>query len=334
MASSTAVVVGGDGHLGNTLIRQLLRQGRSVRCLVLPGSANGALLGLGAEVAEGNLLDPPSLDRLFQGLPPDQVTVFHTAGLVSIASRPRQAVYDVNVRGTGNLLAACRRHGVRRIIYTSSVHAIPEALRGVVMTEPETLAPEQVVGQYAQTKAVATQMVLDSRGEGLSPVVVYPAGIIGPFDFGHGHLTQLIRDYLAGRLVACVGGGYNFVDVRDVAAGMVSAADTAPGGESFILSGHYADIPHLLALLHRLSGRPPVKTVLPRWFARATAPLSECYYALRRQPPLYTSYSLYTLWSNAAFSCEKAERVLHYRRRPLEETLRDTVDWLTAHDRV
>ena len=100
MTSSTSIVVGGDGHLGNTLVRQLLDHGRSVRCLVLPGSSNGALKDLDVDIVEGNLLVPTSLDRLFQGLQSQGITVYHAAGLVSIASRPRQALY-VRYTSTG-----------------------------------------------------------------------------------------------------------------------------------------------------------------------------------------------------------------------------------------
>lgn len=332
MGKTWYLVTGADGHLGNTVVRALTARGALVRGLVLPGTVSQALRDLPLEIVKGDLLHPASLEPLFDGIPPESVQVIHTAGLVSIASGASRAVEAVNVTGTQNLLSACRRHGIRRFLYVSSVHAIPEAPMGRTMVEPERLCPRQVVGCYAKSKARATRLVLKSRSWGMEPVVVFPSGIIGPGDYGRGHLTQLVRDYLSGSLVACVRGGYNFVDVRDVAEGILLAAEKGRSGDSFLLGGHYASIPQLLQLLHEVSGRPPVRWVLPYSLAMATAPLSELYYALRRQPPLYTAYSLYTLHSNSNFSIARAKERLGYQPRPLLETVRDTVEWLRRRD--
>lgn len=173
--------------------------------------------------------------------------------------------------------------------------------------------------------------MLARRGElvrGLDAMVVHPSGLIGPGVYGRGHLTQLVMDFLDGRLTAGVAGGYDFADVRDVAEGILEAAQKGRCGQCYILSGSYHSIPDLLERLHKISGRRRVKTVLPLWFARLTAPLEERYYKLLRQKPLYTKYSLYTLTSNANFSCEKAKRELGYAPRNFDETLKDTVAWL------
>lgn len=322
------LVTGALGHLGNTIIRRLLDQRKSVRGLALPNDTSAALKGLPVPLFRGDLLDPPSLDAFFKSGGHCILKVIHTAGIVSIASHYDQRIYDVNVTGTMNLIDKCREFDVERLVYTSSVHAIP-ALEGQrVMTEAFCPDPSAVYGAYAQTKAQATLRVLESAEHGLDAVVVYPSGIIGPNDFGHGHLTQLVRDYLAGRLTACIRGGYDFVDVRDVADGVISAADNGRKGEGYILSGSFCEIPRLLQMLSDLSGKKPVKTVLPAWFAKWTAPLAETYYKLRRQPPLYTGYSLLVLTSNGNFSCQKAVKELGYHPRPLEDTLRDTVSWL------
>ena len=327
------LVTGAKGHLGNTIVRKLKSQGEWVRGLALAGDSSKALQQLDVEVFEGDIRDPKSIEPAFQTKEPCERIVIHTAGIVSIASKFQQKVYDVNVTGTANIIALCRKYQVKRLVYTSSVHAIP-APKGAEIREVSHFDPEQVEGLYAKTKAQAAQLVLDAAKTGLDAVVVHPSGIIGPYDFGHGHLTQLIMDYLDHRLVACVNGGYDFVDVRDVADGILSAAQRGTAGACYILSGHFCSIPALLKTLSKLSGRTPVKTVLPTWLAKATAPLAEWYYKLRRQPPLYTKYSLFTLDSNANFSNQKARRELGYQPRPLTQTLADTVKWLEEHQRV
>ena len=159
-------------------------------------------------------------------------------------------------------------------------------------------------------------------------MVVHPSGIIGPYDYGKGHMTQMIMSYLGGSLTACVKGGYDFVDVRDVAQGILAAAEKGRSGECYILSNAYINVKDLLRQLAGITGGKRIRTVLPQWFIKPLAPVAELYYKLRKESPLFTQYSLYTLLSNSNFSHEKATRELGYLPRDMGETLRDTVDFL------
>ena len=144
----------------------------------------------------------------------------------------------------------------------------------------------------------------------------------------------MIADYLNGRLVACVKGGYDFVDVRDVADGVIAAAEKGRAGECYILSNRHYEVRELLDMASAQTGKKRIRVVLPMWLAKATAPLSELYYRMVRRPPLYTRYSLYTLTSNSCFCHRKADEELGYRTRSMEATLRDTADFLIRHGRV
>ncbi len=333
--SELYLLTGAAGHLGTALIKQLIEQQKAVRALVLPGEMHlSKLVDSGAEIVYGDVRSLESLEPFFANPEGRDLVVIHAAGIVSIASRYVKMVQDVNVTGTKNIVELCKKHRVKRLVYVSSVHAIPEAPQGQTICEISQFDPQKVTGLYAKTKAEATQLVLDAAAEGLNACVVHPSGIIGPYDYGHGHLTQLIIDYLKGRLTACVNGGYDFVDVRDVAAGILSCCEKGEPGQCYILSGAYVDVKDLLFLLHEITGKRAIRTILPRWFAKCTAPLAELYYKLLRQPPLYTSYSLYTLAVNAKFSHEKASGLLGYQPRPLRQTLEDTASWLKAHGRV
>jgi len=328
------IVTGAYGHLGNTIIKKLLAKGENVRALVLPAEKSAALDGLDLEIVRGDICRADSLGSLFTVNEPTEIIVIHTAGIVSIASKYQKKVRDVNVNGTANIIKMCLKHQVKRLVYISSVHAIPEKNGGEVITEVDSFSPERVFGLYSKTKAEATQLVLDSVKKGLDAVVVHPSGIIGPQDYGRSHTTQLIIDYLEGRLIAGIKGGYDFVDVRDVADGTIAAAEKGRRGECYILSGRYIQVCELLMLLHEISGKRKISITLPLWFVKATASLSEFYYKLLRQPPLYTSYSLYVLGCNANFSHEKATRELGYSPRDIRETLVDTVEWLMKNKRV
>ena len=334
MQNTIYLVTGAAGHLGTAIVQQLSDAGNRVRVLLLPGEPGAKRMPDGVDVFFGDIRDAEKVAAFLEPPPGCHTAVIHAAGIVSIASRTKDEVHSVNVEGTRNLLTQCKRKKVARLVYVSSVHAIPERPAGEIICETDRFDPALVEGGYAKTKAEATSVVLQAAQSGLNASVVHPSGIFGPFDWGHGHLTQLVLDYMRGRLTACVEGGYDFVDVRDVAAGTIACCDKGRPGECYILSGRYYAIADVLYMLHRITGRRKIRRVLPYWFVKSAAPLCELYYRLLRQPPLFTSYSIDTLRTNAHFSHDKAARELGYDPRPIKETLKDMVEWLQTNGRV
>ncbi|WP_418666250.1 NAD-dependent epimerase/dehydratase family protein [Allofournierella sp.] len=320
------VITGVKGHLGAAIARILAAQGEEVRGLALAHDRAPELPGV--RYIEGDVRDLGSLRPLFEDTGGAAVEVIHAAGLVDVSGGACPDLEAVNVQGTANVLALCRRYGARRLVYVSSVHAIPEQAQGTAMREVSRFSAARVTGAYAKTKAAATQLVLDAAAEGLDAVVVHPSGILGPGDEGGGnHLVQMVRDYLAGRLPACVAGGYDLVDVRDVAQGCLLALEKGKKGECYILSNQFCSVKNVLELVrHEVGGRR--LAVMPMWLARGAAPFFAAAARRRHQRPLYTAYSLYTLRSNGLFCHEKAARELGYRPRPLAQTVRDTALWL------
>ncbi|MEG1957370.1 MAG: NAD-dependent epimerase/dehydratase family protein [Lachnospiraceae bacterium] len=331
-AEKIYLVTGAAGHLGGVLVRKLISQKEKVRILVLPGEQN--LPKGNVEVCYGDVRKKESLSSFFNGSEEKEVTVIHCAGIVSIASKYQQNVYDVNVIGTKNIVDLCMQHHVKKLIYVSSVHAIPEKPSGETIREVAEFNPRQVVGLYAKTKSVATAYVLKATQKGLDASVVHPSGITGPYDPGKGHITTLVMDYYKRRLLAAVNGGYDFVDVRDVVEGIIACCKKGKKGACYILSNQYYPVADLLYQLHEITGKKEIKVILPLWFVKWTAPLAEQYYKLRKQSPLFTTYSIFTLNTNAVFSHEKATRELGYQTRDMKQTLADTVHWLEKEGRL
>lgn len=329
------IVTGANGFLGNNIVRALNQKSNcQVRALVSSINRADALKGLDCEIFEGDVTKPETLTDIFTVPDDAKVYVIHCAAIVYIKSKPNPAVHKVNVLGTKHVAEKTLAID-GKMIYVNSVHAIPELPHGEVMTEIENFDPAKVEGIYAKSKAEAAEYILDAvKTRGLSACIVHPSGIIGPYDFKTSHLTQLIIDTATGRLKAGVKGGYDFVDVRDVTAGILSACAHGKAGECYILSGHYISIPELFQMIAKATGHKPIKTFLPLWLAKLTAPLSEIYYSLKKQPPLYTKYSLYTLESNANFSHAKASRELDYSPRQPQATIDDTVEWLKQAGRI
>ena len=325
------LVTGANGHLGSTIINLLLKEKKNIRAFVLE---NDVLhLDKKVEIIRGNITDKKSIYPLFKDLENKEVIVIHCAGIVTIASKFDQKVYDVNVVGTKNIADVALEYKVKKFIHVSSVHAILEE-KNKTIKEVDKFYPDKVEGLYAKTKAEASNYILDMSKKGLNAIVVHPSGIIGPSNYGKGHLSQLIIDYLNNRLTAIVKGGYDFVDVRDVADGILKAIEKGRVGECYILSNRYFEIKEIINLLHEVTNHKPIKTILPNWFAKLTAPIAELYYKILKQPPLYTSYSIYTLSTNSHFSHEKATKELDYNPRDMKETLKDTVDWLKKIGRI
>lgn len=268
-----------------------------------------------------------SLRPLFEAAEGCETFVIHTAGIIDISEEVSPMMYDVNVNGTKNIIALCEEYNVQRLVYVSSVHAIPEQGKYEVLKEVNRFSPDWVAGGYAKTKAEATQAVLNAVEAGLDAVVIHPSGIIDPYDASGNHMVQMIKDYISGKLPACVNGGYDFVDVRDVARGCLTAAEKGKTGECYILSNRHYEVRDVLRIARMVDGGRKLPT-LPMWMAKAAIPLMNFLSKIRKERPLYTKYSLYTLSSNDKFDHTKATAELNYRPRDLCLTIRDTIFWL------
>lgn len=321
------IVTGATGHIGNVLVRELVAKGIAVRALVLPDERPVSISTLPIEMVRGDVTDYASLQKAFEGV----MCVYHLAGIVTIGSGKRKILQKVNVEGTGNVIKACFEKGVKRLVYTSSIHAFPELPHGQILVETKDFDEDKVRGDYAKSKALATTMVLDAAKNGLDTVILHPTGVIGPYEYTLSNMGQLMVDFMKGRLFAYIDGTYDFVDVRDVVQGIISASERGRPGENYILSGEQITVKRFLEHLENATGLKAPRIKMPIWFAKLTAPLSELYYMVLRQQPLYTSYSIETLYTNSVTSYQKAQNELGYKPRPIKEAIFDTVSWLRDH---
>jgi dihydroflavonol-4-reductase len=325
-----SVVTGATGHIGNVLVRELRRLGRAVRVVVPPGEDVTPLDGLELELAAGDVRDRTALARAFRNAD----TVYHLAGIISISRRSRRLLDAVNVHGTRNVVQACLQNGVRRLVYTSSVHALVEPPAGVATCEPKRFEPESVIGAYGRSKARASLEVLAGVQQGLDAVLVFPSGVVGPFDHKGSDMGQLMIDFARRRLPAYLDGAYDFVDVRDVVSALIAAAERGRTGEGYVISGSVITVRELMALLERVTGVKAPRLVMPYWLAGLAATLSPVWYGLTRGRPRFTRYSLHVLRSNCLMDNRKARRELTFTPRPVEESVADAVRWFAAAGRI
>ena len=323
------IITGANGFLGNNIIRRLNQDNDTeIRAFVLKGDSIKSLENLNCKIYYGDVTKKDTLSSVFENTDDKEVFVIHCAAIVYIKSKYNGFVYDVNVNGTKNIVDKVLESKAK-LIYVSSVHAIPEKPNKGLIKEITDFDPNNVKGLYAKTKSEAAKYVMKLvKTKNLNACIIHPSGIIGPNDYGNSHLTQLIKKVATGKLFACVKGGYDFVDVRDVAEAIINACDKDNRGECYILSNKYITIKELTDFICDFEGRKRIKIVLPLWLAKLVAPICELYYNIKKQTPLFTKYSLYTLSSNSNFSKEKAKRELNYKNRDMKDTIKDTIKWL------
>ncbi len=319
------LVTGASGHVGTVLVDRLLREGKQVRCLALPGEERD--VPAAANIFTGDVRDAESLVPFFDVPDGTDAVLIHCAAKITIASEEDPEVWNVNVRGTENVLRLAADRGVGRVIYVSSVHAIPLIRKPAVISEVNSFSPDLVRGQYAKSKAAASQIALDHAAKGLNISIVHPSGVIGPGDTKvRNHMIRTIRAIAAGRITSAPEGGYDFVDSRDVADGILSCVDRGRAGECYILSGHYITIRQLIEIVRVIKGKGGRVSVIPHELASVFAPAAEYFgVLLGGAAPLYTPHSIETLKSNGNFSHEKATRELGYMPRNIEISVRDSL---------
>jgi len=316
------LVTGATGHIGNVLVRKLLKRGEKVRALIMPDESRDPLEGLDVEAVEGDILDLDSVFASMRGVR----GIFHLAGVISIMPGPNPFVRRVNVDGTKNILQAAKETDVDKVVYTSSIHAIQRADDGVI-DESLPFDADNPYGAYDRSKAEATLEVLNAARAGLEAVVACPTGVIGPYDFRGSMMGAVIHDAAAAKPSLYVDGAYDFVDVRDVADGLISAAKHGKRGESYILSGNKISVRYLLETIREITGRGFFQMKIPFDLAKFAALFTPMYYRFAHATPRFTPYSLEVLKSNSNISHAKATRELGYKPRTIYESISDTVKW-------
>lgn len=322
------LVTGATGHLGLTIVSQLIAAGKKVRALALPDDKLNSRLPSQVEVCYGNVLDPLSLEEFLRVGPYTDSYLIHTAGIVTTSLEYQQIVYDVNVKGTRNITDAAIKHNVTKLVHVSSVHAIPEKPKGEVIREVDHFDKDLVYGLYGQTKAEATQYVLDAGKKGLDVTVIHPTGICGPNSPVNNHSAQLVITCWRSNMPTGVIGGFDFVDVRDVAAGVIAACKKGRKGECYILSNRYISIKEFFRTFENITGKWQPRLMSPMWLVKIFMPSYNLFYKLTKRTPLFSTQSLHILSTNSLFSSDKARNELGYTTRPFRETLADTIEWM------
>lgn len=319
------VVTGATGHVGANLVRALISQGRSVLALVREDDR--ALRGLDIECIKGDIAQLELLCQAFK----DAKVVYNLATYISLKMGESRQCQMVNVSGVENVVTACLRSGVKRLVHFSSIHAFAQKPLDKPVNESRSLVDSSYCPPYDRSKADGEKEVLKGVQQGLDAIIISPTGIIGPYDYKPSHFGEVLLSLAKRKMPVLIDGGFDWVDVRDVVDGAIAAEKLAPGGQKYILSGHWASIRDLAVMVDEITGVPAPRLVCPPWLADIGAPVAEFLARSAGKRPLYGRVSLMALKGNRRISYEKAARELGYLPRPLRETLADTLKWFNEN---
>lgn len=319
-----ALVTGATGFIGANLVRELINQGYEVRALVRKQSNRKNIQQLKVEEVLGDLRDRSSLDNALNGCD----VLFHAAASYTFWSSDSKAIYEANVQGTENILAAALRKGIKKIVYTSTESTIGITTNGTPGNEEYCARSCDVAGHYKKSKLMAEKLALNMCQEGLPLVVVNPTLPIGPFDIKPTPTGQMVIDFLNHRMPAYVNTGLNVIDVVDVAKGHVLACEKGRIGERYILGNKNTTFRDVLGILEQITGIKAPGLKLPIWLALGAAYADEFVSGiiLKRYPRVPLA-GVKTARKFRYFDCTKAVSELGLPQTPIEEALEEAVRW-------
>jgi dihydroflavonol-4-reductase len=319
------LITGASGFVGSAVLRQLIAAGHTVRALVRPNSDRRNLADLPVEIVTGDLTDRASLDRALLGCS----ALFHLAAVYRLWVPQPQEIYETNVTGTRNLMIAAANTGVKRIVYTSSVATLGLTRDGSPADEDTPVSLADMIGHYKRSKFLAEAEVKKLADEqGLPVVIVNPSTPVGPRDIKPTPTGRIIVDALSGRMPAYVNTGLNLVHVDDVAIGHLLAFERGTIGERYVLGARNMTLKEILTELAAITGGQAPRIRLPHNLVLPIAYVSEAWTRLTHgNEPWVPLVGVRLAKKKMFFSSEKAKRVLGYNPRPIEEALRDAVDW-------
>jgi dihydroflavonol-4-reductase len=324
-----AVVTGGAGHIGTNLVAALRADGQDVDMVDLREPTTG--LRLGARWVRADVRDGARMRRAFEGAD----VVYHLAGVISVTGGMGGLVESVNVDGARAVAEAALAADVPRLVHCSSVHAYDlAACVGRVVDEESPRSTGHGLPAYDRSKAGGEIEIRRAVDRGLDAVVVNPTAVLGPRDEAPSRMGTVLLALWRRRLPAVVAGGFDWVDVRDVVAGMRAAARRGRTGENYLLPGHGLAMPDLAGLARACSDVPVTRRTAPVWTVRLCAPLATVIAARSPHPLLPTRESLRALHNFPTVDGAKAARELGHRPRPLEETVADLYRFFREMGRV
>ncbi len=318
-----ALVTGATGFIGFHVARLLAKQGFSVKALVREGSDAYGLKTLGIEPIIGDVRDPHSVRRALEGCR----QLYHLAADYRLWVKDPKTMYDINVKGTENVMEAALIAGTERVVYTSTVGVLAACSNGKPSNEETPVSIKDMVGDYKKSKFIAETAVYGFIGKGLPVVIVNPTTPIGDMDRKPTPTGKIIVDFLNGKFPAYLDTGLNFVDVDDVAAGHILAARYGKIGQRYILGNRNISLREFFECLAGITGRKPPRVRLPYFPVLLAAYVDESLSGITGRHPTIPLTGVKMARKFMYFDCSKAVRELNMPQTPVEGAMEKAINW-------
>jgi dihydroflavonol-4-reductase len=328
---SRVAITGASGLLGGNLAAELVAAGHQVVATKRAGTKVRHLADLAIEWRDGDLADRDSLARAFEGCE----AVFHCAAAVGVEREVTHAMRDTNVGGTERVIAACVAAGVKRLVHTSSVVAIGLTTNGVPCDETARWNFDELglLDAYAITKHEAEEVVQRAAKDTIDAVIVNPTYMFGPRDARPSSGTLIVK-IVKRRVPGWTPGYNNFVDVRDVARGMIAAWQRGRRGERYILGGHDMTYREVFERIAKVAAVKPPRFGVPHRIAKLMGRFGDVLEARGREPLVNSTQIAYAYTDKFRFRSSKAASELGYTFGPIEPAIREALDWFRANKMV
>jgi len=318
-----ALVTGGCGFLGSWIVRQLCADGVAVRVLEFPGETRENIEDLSVEIVEGDVCDRTSVEAAVAGMD----TVFHAAAIYSDWAPDPTRMYNVNMRGTFNMLEASRRAGVERVIYTASIVSLGRAGEGALGDETTAYEAWDIDFPYSRSKFFSRELAEYFADWGLDVRVVCPGVVFGPGDVRPTPSGMLIVNSMQGAPALYFKGGASYVDVRDASRVHLLAAVKGKAGERYIASAHNLSNKDLTRTIDEVVGRKRRLLKLPVPVVRGVATALQVRAERSGKKPLLSKDMIEYALKLSFYDNSKAVDELGATFRPIEQTISDAIDY-------
>ncbi len=318
------IVTGASGYLGNVLCRLLVQNNYNVTAIALDATTTKSLEDLQVKKIDVDILNSDKICALFE----NQDVVIHLANIIRITKDADRRMYAVNVEGLNVVAEAALKNKVKRFIHVSSIHAFSGHPKNEIIDEQRELALSKWHLDYDRSKAEAELNLMKFVKRGLSAVIISPTCLVGPYDFEPSLMGQAIKDIFKKKIAWVLPGGFNYVDVRDIAETLMNSITKGEVGERYILAGEWLTNNALADYIFKIRGWKGIKIKLPFFIGYLFVRISMLYWKLLNKKVMYSNQSLRHLKFHRYINDAKARKVLSHKNRPLLDTFKDLRNWL------
>jgi len=319
-------VTGASGHIGYSIVQELLSRGITPKILIHrnnPFSNNQKV-----EYVKGSMLSKDDILNLVDGCD----YIIHCAAMVSIGGDKEGDVYGANTQGVRNVLEAAKEKNIKRVVHMSSVHVFNIGKGDKILTEETDFIPDDTALIYEKSKRDAQIIAQEFAKEGLDVVILNPTSVFGAPDYANSRQNHAVWDLYHGKYPFLFKGGYDWVDVKDVAQASANALTMGRSGESYLLSGYYLTIKDLSQTVAKVTGKKITCIELPVPLVRLGVPFVQLYSKIVGTEPLLSHDAIDILLNSPKqIRKTKAANELNFTNRPIEETVAGIIEFFKSH---